>query len=105
MKTATCSVIMLVSLVAPVSAGEAKKPAVPLFEGLGDHGRKVVTKTPAAQRYVNQGLMFLFAYNHDEAVRAFRQAAELDPDCAMAYWGIALGSGMNYNDPRFTPEK
>jgi tetratricopeptide (TPR) repeat protein len=105
MRPLSCSLIFLVSLPAPVSAGEAIKPAVPLFEGLGDHSRKVATKVPAAQRYVDQGLIFLFAYNHDEAVRAFRQAAVLDPGCAMAYWGIALGSGMNYNDPRFTPEK
>ena len=49
--------------------------------------------------------MFMFAFNHDEAIRAFRRAAELDPDCAMAYWGIALASGMNYNNPRFPPEK
>jgi tetratricopeptide (TPR) repeat protein len=57
------------------------------------------------RRYFDQGLMFMFAYNHDEAVRAFRQAADLDPGCAMAYWGIALASGMNYNDPPFVPEK
>src|SRR5262249_32602213 len=57
------------------------------------------------QQYFDQGLMFMFAYNHDEAVRAFRQAANLDPEAAMPYWGIALASGMNYNDPSFTPEK
>ena len=50
-------------------------------------------------------LMFMFAFNHDEAVRAFREAANLDPESAMPYWGIALASGMNYNDPSFTPEK
>jgi tetratricopeptide (TPR) repeat protein len=98
-------VILLVSLAAPASADDTKKPAVPLFDGLGKHSRKVETRTATAQRYFDQGLMFMFAYNHDEAVRAFRQAADLDPGCAMAYWGIALASGMNYNDPSFTPEK
>jgi tetratricopeptide (TPR) repeat protein len=98
-------VILLASLAAPALADEAKKPAVPLFDGLGKHSRKVETRTAAAQGYFDQGLMFMFAYNHDEAVRAFRQAADLDPGCAMAYWGVALASGMNYNDPSFTPEK
>lgn len=105
MRTATCFVILLVSLPAPVFADETKKTAVPLFDGLGNRSRKVQTRIATAQRYFDQGLMFMFAYNHDEAVRAFRQAVELDPGCAMAYWGIALASGMNYNDPSFTPEK
>jgi tetratricopeptide (TPR) repeat protein len=97
--------MLLVSLGAPVFADATKKPAIPLFEGLGKHSRKVQTTTAVAQHYFDQGLMFMFAYNHDEAVRAFRQAADLDPGCAMAHWGIALASGMNYNDPSFTPEK
>jgi tetratricopeptide (TPR) repeat protein len=80
------------------------KPAVPLFEGLGKHSRKVVAK-PEAQKYFDQGLNFMFAFNHDEAIRAFRQAIEIDPDCAMAYWGISLASGVNYNNPSFPPEK
>ena len=83
-------------------ADETKKPTVPLFDDLGNHSRKIQTKAATAQRYFDQGLMFMFAYNHDEAVQAFRQAADLDPGCAMAYWGVALASGMNYNDPSFT---
>jgi tetratricopeptide (TPR) repeat protein len=105
MRAVTGFVILLVSLTAPVVADDTKKPAVPLFDGLGKHSRKIATNAAIAQRYFDQGLMFMFAYNHDEAVRAFRQAADLDPGCAMAYWGIALASGMNYNDPSFTPEK
>src|SRR6516225_2976684 len=105
MRTATSSVMLLASLAAPVFAGETKKPAVPLFDGLGMHSRKVQTRDATAQRYFDQGLMFMFAYNHDEAVRAFRQAADLDPGCAMAHWGVALASGMNYNNPSFTEEK
>jgi tetratricopeptide (TPR) repeat protein len=86
-------------------ADEPKEPKVPLFDGLGKHSRKIETRNPKAQQYFDQGLMFMFAYNHDEAVRAFRQAANLDPEGAMPYWGIALASGMNYNDPSFTPAK
>lgn len=105
MRTSTSIFILLVSLASLGFADEPKQPDVPLFDGLGTHSRKVETKNPKAQRYFDQGLMFMFAYNHDEAVRAFQQAANLDPQCAMAHWGIALASGMNYNDPSFTPEK
>jgi tetratricopeptide (TPR) repeat protein len=72
---------------------------VPLFPGLGDHGRKVTTRSPEAQRYFDQGLSFLYAFNHDEAIRSFRKAAELDPDCAMAWWGIAIANGPHINNP------
>jgi tetratricopeptide (TPR) repeat protein len=105
MRTSTYSLIVLVSLATPGFADEPKEPKVPLFDGLGKHSRKIETRNPKAQQYFDQGLMFMFAFNHDEAVRAFRQAANLDPEAAMPYWGIALASGMNYNDPSFTPEK
>ena len=72
---------------------------VPLFPGLGDRGRKVSTRSPEAQRYFDQGLSFLYAFNHDEAIRSFRKAAELDPDCAMAWWGIAIANGPHINNP------
>src|SRR4030095_2640858 len=60
------------------------------------------TKNPEAQKFFNQGLAYLFAFNHDEGIASFKHAAELDPDLAMAYWGIALGLGANYNDPANT---
>src|SRR5512139_282105 len=72
---------------------------VPLFPGLGDHGRPVTTDSPQAQRYFDQGLGFLYAFNHDEAVRSFRKAIELDPDCAMAWWGVAVANGPHINNP------
>jgi tetratricopeptide (TPR) repeat protein len=88
----------------PVPA-EPVKNEVRLFDGLGKHTRTVATANPDAQKYFNQGLNFSFAFNHAEAIRAYRRAAELDPKCAMAHWGVALASGVNYNDPRFTPEQ
>src|SRR5262245_33435453 len=105
MSASTHSLLVLLSLAAASIAEETRKLEVPLFEGLGPYTRKLNTKQPQAQRYVDQGLMFMFAFNHDEAVRAFQQATRLDPDCAMAYWGMALASGMNYNDPSFTPQR
>ena len=67
--------------------------------GLGDVHHPVTTKNPEAQKFFDQGLALIWAFNHDEALLSFQRAAELDPDCAMAYWGIALAVGPNYNDP------
>lgn len=85
----------------------AAEPATtpPLYSGLGDFARKITTTSPDAQRYFNQGLCFLFAFNHDEAIRAFEQAAKLDPDCPLAWWGIALANGPHINNPIVTPER
>jgi arylsulfatase A-like enzyme len=78
---------------------------VPLFEGLGNFGRRVTTASAAAQRYFDQGLSFLYAFNHDEAIRSFDQAAKLDPDCALAWWGIAVANGPHINNPAVPPER
>src|SRR5215468_9443828 len=70
-----------------------------LFEGLGNFHRAVTTSSPQAQQYFDQGMRFLWAFNHDEATRSFANAAELDPACAACYWGVALTVGPNYNLP------
>jgi tetratricopeptide (TPR) repeat protein len=67
--------------------------------GLGDLHHPVSTKNPQAQQFFDQGLRFIYAFNHDEAARSFRHAAELDAKLAMAYWGVAEAVGPNYNDP------
>src|SRR3989337_3219656 len=72
------------------------KPAV-LMSGLGEQHHPVSTKNPEAQRFFDQVFIFIFAFNHDEAVRSFKRAAVLDPNLAMAYWGIALALGPNIN--------
>ena len=71
--------------------------AVRLFAGLGDLHHPVSTRNPLAQKFFDQGLTFVYAFNHQEAVRSFERAAELDPDLAIAHWGIALALGPNYN--------
>jgi tetratricopeptide (TPR) repeat protein len=76
-----------------------------LFEGLGSHARAVTTDSEEAQVYFNQALNWMYAFNHDEAIRSFGRAAELDPGCAMAWWGVALCEGPNYNDPLMPPER
>lgn len=80
---------------APVTASGAP----PLFDNLGDHHHPITTASPTAQRYFDQGLRLVYAFNHDEAIRAFQEAARLDPTCAMAYWGVALALGPNINVP------
>jgi tetratricopeptide (TPR) repeat protein len=59
----------------------------------------VTTSVPRAQRFFDQGMRLLYAFNHAEAIRAFREAARLDPAMAMAYWGQALALGPNLNAP------
>jgi tetratricopeptide (TPR) repeat protein len=81
------------------AAPEKAQPPPILFDNLGTHHHAVSTHAEEAQRFFDQGLRLIFAFNHDEATRAFQEAARLDPECAMAWWGIALAAGPNYNDP------
>ncbi len=70
-----------------------------LFDGLGDFHRKATTSSAEAQKFFDQGMRFLWAFNHDESTRSFAKATELDPSCAICYWGVALTVGPNYNLP------
>lgn len=72
---------------------------VPLYTNLGELGYKVSTGNARAQSYFDQGLRLTFAFNHAEAQRAFQAAQELDPTCAMCFWGEALVLGPNINAP------
>lgn len=67
--------------------------------GLGDVHHPVSTANTKAQAFFDQGLKLVYAFNHDEARRSFQRAAELDPQLAMAWWGVALTLGPNYNLP------
>lgn len=100
MKIKSLSLLLLALVPLPAVA---TPPAVPLFTGTGSHTRQVTTSSVEAQRYFDQGLAFLYAFNHDEAIRSFQAAAELDPACAMAWWGVACAAGPHINFP-FVPE-
>ena len=82
---------------AVVQAPEPGKPIAPRLQNLGSHTFKVTTKSARAQQFVNQGVNLAYGFNHAEAGRAFAEAARLDPQCAMAYWGQALVLGPNIN--------
>jgi hypothetical protein len=73
----------------------------PLFDGYGNLHHPVTSHsgTSLAQQFFDQGLMFIYAFNQDEAAASFKQAAQYDPAMAMAYWGIALALGPNINQP------
>jgi tetratricopeptide (TPR) repeat protein len=72
---------------------------VPLYTNLGSYHKRISTRVPAAQQYFDQGLRLVYGFNHAEAIRSFTRATELDPTCAMCYWGIALAYGPHVNAP------
>lgn len=82
------------------TSGDAK-----LFTGMGNHRRTVTTSDPLAQQFFDQGLAWTYAFNHDEAIRCYSEAARLDPNCGMAWWGVALCKGPHINNPMMPPER
>jgi len=94
-------VVALISLCgAMVSIAATKNEPPPrLMPGLGDVHHPVSTKNREAQQFFDQGLKLVYGFNHDEARRSFQRAAGLDPKLAMAWWGVALTLGPNYNLP------
>jgi tetratricopeptide (TPR) repeat protein len=80
------------------SDATASAPAQ-LMAGMGSLHHPIATSNPEAQKFFDQGLTLIYAFNHEEAVRSFRRAAELDPNAAMPWWGISNALGPNYNDP------
>jgi tetratricopeptide (TPR) repeat protein len=92
-------VFLCLGALAQDHASHVQFHTVALVTGLGDLHHSVSTKNAQAQQFFDQGLRFIYAFNHDEAARSFQHAAELDPKLAMAFWGVAEAVGPNYNDP------
>jgi tetratricopeptide (TPR) repeat protein len=78
---------------------------VPLFEGTGSHTRAITGASKMGQRYFDQGVAFVTNFNHDEALRAMQRATQLDPECAMAWWGVALACSPHINATGVSPER
>ena len=94
--------LAIIVLAAAAFAQEHSMPmpaatAVPLESGLGGLHVATSTKNADAQRYFDQGMRYVYAFNHEAAVASFKRASELDPDFALAYWGQALALGPNIN--------
>jgi tetratricopeptide (TPR) repeat protein len=87
------------------SSPKPSEPTAPLLEGMGDLHWAITTDSELAQRYFDQALTLAYGFNHLEAERSFREAARLDDDCAICFWGAALVLGPNINDPVPTPER
>src|SRR5262249_29992036 len=90
--------LLLSGALAQQHAAHAPQAKAGLMTGLGDLHHPVTTSNPEAQKFFDQGVRLLYAFNHDEAARSFQRAAELDRKLAMAYWGVAEAVGPNYND-------
>jgi tetratricopeptide (TPR) repeat protein len=69
------------------------------YYDLGNYHRPVSTASPEAQLWFDRGLIWCYGFHHAESIKCFQKVTEIDPDCAMAYWGIAYASGPNYNKP------
>jgi tetratricopeptide (TPR) repeat protein len=68
-----------------------------LIEGLGKYHRVITTHSAVAQRFFDQGLLFVYGYYFSEALASFQEAARLDPACPMVYWGMAMAIGPSPN--------
>jgi len=90
----SCALLAACSRPAPTPASK-----VPLYDNIGAHHHAITTSSADAQKYFDQGFALSYAFNHAEAIRAFRHATEHDPSCAMCYWGIAFALGPNINAP------
>src|SRR2546427_6956750 len=89
-------VMSLCSVQIPHEHGSQPAAAV-LLPGLGRLHHPIATTNREAQQFFDQGLTLVYGFNHDEAIKAFRRAAELDPASPMPHWGIALALGPNIN--------
>jgi tetratricopeptide (TPR) repeat protein len=102
---AAASAITLFACASPPRSTDAAAPSeqpklqAPLFNDLGSYTVPITTSVAMAQRFFDQGLTLTYGFNHAEALRSFREATRLDPECAMCYWAIAFALGPNINMP------
>ena len=102
MNTSTGTLAILLLATAATEAQQhqhaaATAPPATLVAGMGRLHHAIATKNADAQRFFDQGLTYVYGFNHDEAIRSFRRDAELDPSSPMPHWGIALALGPNIN--------
>ncbi len=85
--------------IALADIAKATKPLAPKLDTKWQTNLKITSTSEEAKTFFNQGLFYLYAFNHAEADRSFKEGIRLDPDCAMCYWGVGLGLGPNINMP------
>jgi tetratricopeptide (TPR) repeat protein len=101
---ALAAVVITVTMTAVVHAAGAAAGSSPT-SNLGNHTYRITTASPDAQRAFDRGLTLAYGFNHKAAEREFRKAADLDPSCAMAWWGVALVNGPHINFPLVPPDR
>ncbi len=97
--------VPLAVVAACASTPDALDFAARRYDGVDVCRREISTDSAEAQAWFDQGLTLLYGFNFDEARRSFAEAARLDPDCTMAWWGLAHSSGTDVNDPSMTEEE
>jgi tetratricopeptide (TPR) repeat protein len=110
-RTVLGTLLFASSLLGPLAGQEHQHPpgqptadagATPLYDNLGTLHREITTRSQLTQQYFDQGLRLTYGFNHDEAIKSFRQGLQHDSTCAMCYWGIAYALGPNINSPMDT---
>jgi hypothetical protein len=86
----------------PPDQPTSEASATPLYHNLGTLHHEITTRSEVAQKYFDQGLRLTYAFNHDEAIKSFKQGLQHDSTCAMCFWGIAYALGPNINVPMDT---
>ncbi len=102
--TVGVGVAVSISMIWSCGGQSAPELQAPLFDNLGSYSWEVTTDNEYARKFFNQGIIMANGFNHGEAARAFREAIRLDPNCAMAHWGLAYVLGPNYNDGSMNPD-
>ena len=98
--------IVIPMLFTPQALPQPSDPSPPMIlERLGEHRRMVATESEAARKWFDQGMALMYGYNFDGAIASFLEATRLDPDFAMAWWGIGYAAGPNQNNDAIVPPK
>ena len=99
MKIIFTAILLILLLLLYTKCTSTPTGQAPLFTNIGTHNFSITTDSDLAQKYFNQGVIFAYGFNHEEAFRSFKEVARLDTNCAMAYWGMAYVLGPNINLP------
>lgn len=99
---ALAMLLLATTLLAGCKSSQHANKAPGFYAGFNSFERPISTDSATAQQLFNQGMQFLYGFNHDEAIRSFENVAKHDPNCAMAYWGIAYANGLHINNPAMT---
>lgn len=92
----------IASVISPQDIIDNLAPGAIEFAGYGGYQKPIATTSDAAQEWFDRGIQLVYGFNHDAAVNAFARAAQEDPECAIAWWGIAYSYGVDVNNPEVT---